>query len=77
MKGVHTVRESDSDDQTTTYGSKRTDSNKLDALLAMSIPQKVGTKTEHNAKLETNSVWGMRNQRLSYSYHKEAKKTQK
>ena len=30
QKGVHTVRENDSDDHTTTYRDKRTDNKKLD-----------------------------------------------
>ena len=52
---VHTATEIDSEDHATTYGGKRTD-NKLDTLLGISIPQRVSSRTEHNAKLETNPV---------------------
>ena len=76
-RGVHTVTESDSDDRFTTYEWKRADNNNLDTLRAMSIQQKFSSRIEHNAKLEINSVWGIRNWRLSYSYHKKSKKIQK
>ena len=37
--GVHTATASDSDDHTIAYGGNRTDKNKLDTLLAMSVQQ--------------------------------------
>ena len=64
VKRYHTQKEGSTyaeSDHTTTYGGKGTDDNKLDTLLAISILQKVGSRTEHNAKLKTNSVWGIRN----------------